>query len=553
MSSIRFVFLLLALAGCRVKENADLIITNANVMTLDERQTRAEAVAIRDGKILAVGGRASIAGRFATTRTEDVNGALVLPGFTDAHLHLMGIGRALQQVNLTGTTAYAEVLDRVKDRLRTVPAGRWVRGRGWDQNDWAVRDFPDHTALSALSPEHFVYLTRVDGHAVLVNRKVLELCGITKATRDPSGGKILRNAQGEPTGVFIDNAIDLITPFIPVPTYDEDSTALAMAMDTCSKAGLTSVHDAGVDMAMLSLYEDFGRRRLLNLRIYAMLEGSLPGLLDTFFQRGPQKDLQGGFLSIAAIKFYADGALGSRGAALLEPYSDQPGHSGLILTETSVLERIANTAIQKGFQVGVHAIGDRGNRMVLDIYERAFAAQHVAGASVRFRIEHAQVLSDRDIPRLAAMGVIASMQPTHATSDMYWAEERLGPARIKGAYAWRRLMNEGTIIACGSDAPVESFAPLWGIYAAVTRQDPKGWPDGGWFPGDRMTVLEAIRGFTTNAAYAAFEETKRGSIEPGKSADLVVLSRDITAIPPADILKTDVLMTIVDGRIVYRY
>lgn len=553
MSCVRFMLLLLALAGCRVKENADLIITNAHVVTLDERQTRAEAVAIRDGKILAIGGRTAIAARFATTRTEDVNGALVLPGFTDAHLHLLGIGRGLQQINLTGTTAYADVLDRVKDRLRTVPAGRWVRGRGWDQNDWAVKTFPDHAALSSLSADHFVYLTRVDGHAVLVNRNVLELCGITKATRDPSGGTILRNARGEPTGVFIDNAIDLITPFIPVPTREEDSTALAMAMDTCTKAGLTSVHDAGVDMATLSLYEDFGRRRLLNLRIYAMLEGSQPGLLDTFFQRGPQKDLQGGFLSIAAIKFYADGALGSRGAALLEPYSDQPGQSGLILTEPSVLERMANTAIQKGFQVGVHAIGDRGNRMVLDIYERAFAAQHVTGASVRFRIEHAQVLSDRDIPRLAAMGVIASMQPTHCTSDMYWAEDRLGPLRIKGAYAWRRLMNQGTIIACGSDAPVESFAPLWGIYAAVTRQDHKGWPDGGWFAGERMTVLEAIRGFTMNAAYAAFEETKRGSIEPGKSADLVVLSRDITTIPPADILKTDVLMTIVDGRIVYRH
>lgn len=549
---VLLILTVLLVSGCRVKENADMVLWNARVITMDDRKPAAHAVAIRDGLIVGVGLNDDILDRFATTRREDLQGATVLPGFTDAHLHLLEIARSLRQLDLQGTTSYEDVLTRTKTRITETPAGRWVRGRGWDQNDWTDKDFPTHDRLTALSPNHFVYLTRVDGHAVLVNRKVMELCGISRLSKDPSGGRIVRDERGEPTGVLIDNAINLVTSFIPLPTRDEDSTALKLALESCAEAGLTSVHDAGVDQSMLALYEDFGRRQKLTVRIYAMLEGSIPGLLEPYLQRGPQRDLYGGFLSVSSIKLYADGALGSRGAALLEPYSDQPDHNGLLLTSPNAIQGVATKALRHGFQLAVHAIGDRGNRLTLDTFEKAFADQHVTGASVRFRIEHAQVLSESDISRLASLGVVASMQPTHCTSDMYWAEDRLGKERIKGAYAWRNLIDHGTTIACGSDAPIESHRPLWGIYAAVTRQDHRAWPDSGWYSDQRMTILEAIRGFTINAAYAAFEENRRGTIETGKQADLVVLSRDITAIPPSEILKTDVLMTLVDGHVVYR-
>ncbi len=539
------------LTACGFKETADLMLVNGKVVTMNDEQPVAEAVAIRDGRIVSVGTNERIRSAYVAGKTEDLQGALVLPGLIDAHMHLLGLGRSLQQLDLSGTADFESVVRLVADRARFTPKGSWIKGRGWDQNDWPTKSFPSHHLLSAATREHYVYLSRVDGHAVLVNENVMKRAGITRSTSDPPGGKILRDATGHPTGVLVDNAIDLITPFLPVPTMEEDSVALTMALQTCVEYGLTTVHDAGVDRTALELYKRFAGAGRLQLRVYAMLSDT-QDLLRSYFDRGPEIGLFNHFLTVRAVKLYADGALGSRGAMLLEPYSDAPGHTGLALNSREYLQRIAGDALRSGFQLGIHAIGDRGNRTVLDVYEQAFQQHGVKGDSVRFRIEHAQVLSPPDIPRFPRLGVIPSMQPTHCTSDMYWAEDRLGPARVRGAYAWRTLMKTGAHIAFGSDAPVESPNPLWGIYAAVTRQDHNGFPQGGWYASEHWTIMEALRGFTINAAYAAFEENLKGSIEPDKLADLVVLSKDITTAGPHEILQTRVVMTIVHGRVVHR-
>ncbi|HNJ72041.1 MAG TPA: amidohydrolase, partial [bacterium] len=413
-------------------------------------------------------------------------------------------------------------------------------------------DFPEHAALTAVSPDHFIVLERVDGHAVLVNQNVLTAAKINRETPDPRGGKIMRNAQGEPTGVLIDNAIDLLIPYIPKYTLSEDSLALEAAMSACLKVGLTSVHDAGVDTNHIDVYKELGRRNKLCVRVYAMLNGFDRRLLDMYYKKGPEKNLFNQFLTIASIKLYSDGALGSRGAALLEPYSDSPQSKGLELMMKPRLEIIATDALKWGFQVCTHAIGDRGNRNTLDAYEAAMKAVPDSATYKRFRIEHAQVVNEADIPRFATLGVIASMQPTHCTSDMYWAEERVGKDRIRGAYAWQKFIKNGVRLAAGSDAPVESHNPLLGVYAAVTRQDAKGWPPGGWYPDQKLSILEALRAFTIDAAYAGFEETQKGSLTVGKMADIVVLSKDITTADPREILNTHVVWTMVGGKIVYR-
>lgn len=553
-------FSMLCTLSCGVKHNADMLITNGKIYTMDANNSVVEALAIRDGKIIDAGTTADITGRYAASRLENLNGQAAYPGFTDAHLHLMGIGRALQRIDLIGTKNFETILEKVKAKAATVPAGQWIQGRGWDQNDWEKKEFPTNEALNALTPDHYVVLGRVDGHAILVNQKVLNLVGITRATQDPPGGQILRNAAGDPTGVLIDNAMDIVYNIIPPPSLAEDREALDLAMESCLAAGLTSVHDAGVDTTGLRLYHDYGANQRLRLRIYAMLDGMQVGLSPTggfmslrdIFIKGPQKNLYNNFLSIASVKLYSDGALGSRGAALLQPYSDDPKNSGLEVTAKDRIQQITEEAIQYGYQVNTHAIGDRGNRNVIDAYETAFKKFNADGKTKRFRIEHAQVISLDDIPRLAPLGIIASMQPTHCTSDMYWAQDRLGAQRVLGAYAWKRLMDSGALICNGSDAPVESNNPLWGIYAAVTRQDHEGKPDGGWYPDQRMTVFEAIKGFTINAAYAAFEEDIKGSLEKGKLADIVVLSNDITTIPPKEILNTKVERTFVNGKVVYK-
>lgn len=540
------------LSGCGLKENADLLLINGRIITVNDINPNAEAVAVRDGRIVEVGATAALQAKYVALQTEDLKGAAVFPGFIDAHLHMNGLGRSLMELDLVGTTSYDEILKLVEARVNSAPANEWITGRGWDQNDWTVKEFPTNEKLNACSGNYFVMLKRIDGHALLVNHKVLTAAGITANTPDPPGGLIVKDSKGNPTGVLIDNAKYLAEKIKPVPTRDDDSLALERAMESCLKAGLTSVHDAGVEPEMIALYKTLSKRGKLKTRVYAMLDGSNPSLLTEYFSAKRDTVEQDHFLKIASVKLYADGALGSRGAALLEPYSDSPGQTGLAVTDPEEMRSIAERALENGYQVCIHAIGDRGNRMALDAYEKALLHTKTYGLDKRLRIEHAQVVNEFDIPRFAKLGVIASMQPTHCTSDMYWAEERVGPKRILGAYAWRKFMENGTVICNGSDAPVESNDPLWGIYAAVTRQDQKGFPPDGWYPDQKMNAMEAIKGFTVNAAYAAFEEKLKGSIEKGKLADMVVLDKDLTAIEPKEILSTSVVMTIVGGRILYR-
>jgi len=428
--------------------------------------------------------------------------------------------------------------------------GTWLRGRGWDQNRWASKSFPTHNMVDGVTKDVFVYLRRVDGHAAWVNQRVIELAKITNATPDPEGGKIIRDMAGNPTGVFVDNAIDLIEEVMPQPSEEERTEAIRKAVEECVKVGLTEMHDMGVDLQELDIYKKLISQKQFPFRVYAAIGGA-GKTWDRYLQRGPEIGTNEGRLMVRALKLYADGALGSRGAALIEPYSDDPANRGLTLTSSDQMKSAATQALEKGFQVCVHAIGDRGNNIALNVYAEVLKSNPAKAKDARFRIEHAQVLEPNDIGRFHQLGVIPSMQPTHCTSDMYWAEERLGSKRVQGAYAWRTLLNTGSIIPAGSDVPVESPNPLWGFYAAITRQDHKGWPEGGWHPDQRMTREEALRAFTLWAAYASFEENTRGTIEEGKVADFTILSDDIMKIEPKKILDASVEMTIIGGDIVY--
>src|SRR6185436_11181520 len=470
--------------------------------------------------------------------------ATILPGLTDAHGHLYGLGLSLDVVPLVGTASYDKVIARVKERAARTPAGEWVIGRGWDQNDWPVKEFPTKDALDAAVPDHPVFLRRVDGHAAIANTMALRTAGVTAATQDPEGGRVIRSANGEPTGVFVDAAMDLVERAVPRPTPAQRKARVLAAAQAIAANGLTEMHDAGIDGATIIAVRELIDEKRFPIRVYAMLGDNEP-LLEKWLRTGPLMNY-GGRLTVRSIKLYADGALGSRGAALLEPYSDDPGNSGLMLAKPEHLADVATRARAKGFQVNTHAIGDRGVRNVIDAYAKAGVE-----AKDRYRVEHLQVISPPDVPRLVERGIIASMQPTHATSDMPWAERRVGPERVKGAYAWRTVLNAGGRLALGSDFPVEDVNPFFGIYSAVTRQDQEGNPPGGWYPDQRLTLAEAIRGFTSDAAYAAFEETSRGAIEPGRLADLTVVEGDLYATPAAELFKTKVLYTIVDGKIVY--
>ncbi|MGH7644749.1 MAG: amidohydrolase, partial [Gemmatimonadales bacterium] len=491
-------------------------------------------------------GAEALAGR----RTErlDAGGRTVIPGMVDAHAHLVGLGQALRTVDLVGTTSYDAVIARVVERAKTARPGEWIRGRGWDQNDWPDKGFPTHEALSRALPDHPVYLTRVDGHAALVNARAFALAGVTAATPDPDGGRFLRDADGRPTGVLIDRAQGMVGAVMPPATPEELREATLAAIAEANRWGLTGIHDAGVGPEAIAVYEELARAGRYSLRNYVMIRSD-DATLERFFRRGPQRGLFGERLWIRAIKLSADGALGSRGAALLEPYTDEPGNTGLVTTAPERIQRVAVRALQSGFQLNVHAIGDRANRLVLDAFEAALAAVPVADH--RFRIEHAQVLDERDVPRFARLGVIPAMQGSHQTSDMYWATDRLGTSRLRGAYAWRSLLNTGVVIPNGSDFPVEVVNPLVSFHAFVTRQDGDNYPAGGWYPAQRTTREEALLSMTLWPAYAAFMEAESGSLSPGKLADFVVLDRDIMTCAVEDILKTSVVMTVLGGRIVY--
>jgi len=428
------------------------------------------------------------------------------------------------------------------------PAGDWILGRGWDQNRWAEKQFPTQASLTAAAPEHPVVLTRVDGHAIWCNRRAMEMAGLGDRAVPIDGGEILVDESGRPTGILVDRASDLIESKIPAARPDEIRRRLKRSMERCAALGLTQVHDAGIGPNELAQYRALLQADQMPIRIWAMLEGD-EAWLESQLAAGVSQDAAG-LLTIRAVKMYADGALGSRGAWLLAPYTDRPDTSGLPVNPTETLERIARLCARYGFQVCTHAIGDRANRTILDVYQRVLAGLP-DGRERRFRVEHAQVLAMADLPRFHALGVIPSMQPTHCTSDMPWAVRRLGPERARYAYAWQTLIRTGVVIPTGSDFPVEAPDPLLGFYAAVTRTDKAGQPPGGWTPMERMTREQALRGMTEWSAYAAFQEKDKGVLAPGKWADITVTDQDLMRIPEGDILKTRVLVTMVGGRIVF--
>ncbi len=547
----------LLLAGCLWRGRGgeppppkDAVIYVADrVRTLDEAAPLAQAFAVANGRFLAVGSQKEVrraAGPEA--RVIHLGAVTVIPGLEDAHAHLLGLGRALGTIDLSGTRS----LDEAREKIRAAPPssfqGEWLIGRGWDQNDWAELGgrFPDRQTLDALWPDRPVALTRVDGHAYWVNSVALRRAQLTRETPDPEGGRILRDAQGEPTGVLVDNAMERVNAVLPQPGDEDRQRWLTAAMTRCAELGLTAIHDAGMDLATFSLLQQWDALDALPLRIYGMVDGSSPDA-EQLLDRGP---FQGRKLSLQAVKFWADGALGSRGAALHAPYSDEPGHHGLLLLTPEELEERTEAFMRAGFQVAIHAIGDRANTLAIELLARNAAATKTP--HLRHRIEHLQIVRPEDLPRMKAAGLIASMQPTHATSDMPWAEARVGPTRLAGAYAWRRVLEAGLPLAFGSDFPVERPDPLHGLYAARTRQDAQGQPPGGWLPDQRLTGEEALRAFTVGSAFAAQAETRRGRIARDLEADFVVLPVDPVDGPPLEVRNQAVLLTVVAGQVVFR-
>jgi predicted amidohydrolase YtcJ len=469
--------------------------------------------------------------------------SVVVPGLTDAHGHVVGLGLSMVRVDLRNCSSPEDCANRVRDMLGKVPTGSWIQGRGWDQNLYPDQQFPTRATLDAVAPSNPVYLRRVDGHAAWANSEALRRAKITRDTPDPPGGKILRDAKGEPTGILVDRAEELVDA-ISLPSEDEVEQAILRAQNLLVSEGLTSVHEMGISTGVADVYLRLARAGRLKIQVYAHWSAD-PETLAEAFRRGPMRasgpdDL----FTLRAIKVYADGALGSRGAHLKAPYSDDPHNTGIVVTPASEIEQISRRALAAGFQVSTHAIGDAANHDVLEAYARAGVTP-----AARFRIEHAQIMDLTDISRFAQLGVIASMQPTHCTSDMPWAEKRLGRTRLAGAYAWHRFLDAGVHLAFGSDFPVELSDPRLGLFAAITRTDVHGQPPGGWLPDQRLTIEQTLSAFTTGAAYAAFEEGWRGELKPGMAADLTVFDGPLDT--PEDIVKRKVLMTIVAGRVVY--
>jgi len=558
------VFILLLPAACSDTEtnqepasvaeqsNTTTLITNARIYTFDPGNTVLLSGSLafnQQGEILALGEAGRMVSAFPEARQVNLEGKTVLPGLIDSHGHLYGLALSFTQANLSGTTSKSEVIGRLREFEAGLPEGEWLLGRGWDQNDWPEQRFPDRADLDAEFPDRPVWLRRIDGHAAWGNS-----AAIAQADKDLSGdwqeegGFIHRDSLGNPTGIFVDGAMSYVGQTVPETSPDLIDAALDVATGTLVSLGLTGVHDPGVDRQVIELYRKKIAEDALPVRVYAMADGV--GATTRWLCDEGQFEDPSGRLVMRSVKLYADGALGSRGAALLEDYSDDPGNRGLMFISGEEMEAALNTVFSCGLQAGVHAIGDAANRLVLDAYERALATY--PDNPGRHRVEHVQILHPDDIPRFAQLDVIAAMQPTHATSDMYWADERLGEQRLAGAYAWQSLLDSGARLAFGSDFPVEQVDPMLGIYAAVSRQDTKGWPEGGWLPAERMSREAAIRAFTLDAAYAGFMENQVGSLEIGKRADFVVFERDIMEIPAEQIPDLKVAETWVDGKRVFK-
>lgn len=557
------MLLLLLLTACKeaatpaetasepVLESDITLVRNARIYAFDDQGAALEDGAMAfsaEGTIEDIGKAEAILSAYPGAEVIDLGGRTVIPGLIDAHAHLAGLAQSFTRANLVGAGSKAEVLDRLRKFESGLPDGAWLLGRGWDQNDWPEKQFPNRQDLDAAFPDRPVWLRRVDGHAGWANsRAMAEVDRDLGGDWQEQGGFIHRDAQGQPTGIFIDKAMGLVEKAVPPDSPELISGALDLATEAMVSQGLTGVHEAGTSLKMLELYRAKIASGAMPVRIYAMADG-MGEALEWLCENGAFHD-PSGLLQMRSVKLYADGALGSRGAALLADYSDDPGNNGLMFMDADTLDGQLRRILACGLQVGTHAIGDRANREVLDALERV--TPEFPDNPGRHRLEHAQILDPMDIPRFARLDVIAAMQPTHATSDMYWAEDRLGGERIAGAYAWTSLAKSGARLALGSDFPVEAVDPLLGIYAAVTRQDLEGWPEGGWLPGERMSREAAVRGFTIDAAYAGFMEDQVGSLEAGKQADFIVLDRDIMQIPAREIPTLKVEQTWVGGKRVY--
>lgn len=549
MTRVALPIVLLALTAVpiRAQETAELVLRGGRFYPVSTPGVVEGGLAVRDGRIVYLGDDAGLSAHVgADTRVVELDGRTVTPGLIDAHSHLQSLGAALERVDLVGSASYAEVIERIRERADATPVGEWIQGRGWDQNDWQEKAFPHHGALSDAVPDHPVWVNRVDGHAALLNARAMDLLGVSSASVDPIGGRFERDGAGEPTGVLVDMAMS-VGSGIPAAEREEHERQIVAGARHCLERGLTTVTEMGISQEMFRAYRGLRQRGELPIRAALFLSGDDAALLDHWFDRGPEIDAEAR-LQVRGVKLYSDGALGSRGAALVEPYADDPGNIGLLITGGDEMAEICERALESGFQVATHAIGDRGNLVTLDAFERCFEEPR---PEARFRIEHAQIMRLNDIERMARLGVIASMQPTHATSDMPWAEDRVGGHRILGGYAWRRVLDAGGRLALGSDFPVESADPRLGLYSAVTRSDLEGEPADGWYPAELLTREEALRGFTLDAAHSLFLEDEIGSLEVGKRADLVVFASDIVGVPAADIPGVEVDMTVVDGEIVF--
>ncbi|MEO7050131.1 MAG: amidohydrolase [Rhodanobacter sp.] len=530
---------------------ADLLVTHVNGYTLDSqgKLQQFQALLIDQGKVVATGGDAELAARAGNAKVVDGHGRTLLPGLIDAHGHVLELGYARNSVDLADTQSLGDALAKVKAYADAHPDATWIRGSGWNQEIWKLGRFPTAKELDAVVSDRPVWLSRVDGHAAWANSAAIKLAGVTKASKDPSGGRIERDASGNPAGVFVDGAAALIEAKAPAPTAQERAAALDTALAEMARVGLTGVGDAGIDLESYRLYRQYADAHKLTARIYAMIRDT-GDVFDVISRDGPLIGYGNDYLSVRTVKLFADGALGSRGAAMLAPYSDAPNNRGLLFMTPGVMTAKIDKAFGRGYQVAIHAIGDRANREVLDSYAAAYKT-HPNAIALRNRIEHAQIVSLEDIPRFKPLHLIASMQPTHATSDMNMAEDRIGDERIKGAYAWRHFLDQGTVIAAGSDFPVESPNPFYGLYSAVTRQDHHGQPPGGWHADQALSLTEALRAFTLDAAYAEHAEKTLGTLEPGKWADFIVVDHDIFKDAPSRLWSTRVLQTWVGGQQVY--
>jgi predicted amidohydrolase YtcJ len=534
-----FLFLT-ALQGISQKKQVDLIVHNAKLYTVDNKFTVASSMAVANGKIVEVGNGRSMLNKYSAKNTLDAGGKFIYPGFIDAHAHFYRYGLGLQTAELRDTKSWAEVISILKKFAQENPEG-WITGRGWDQNDWEVKEFPDKVQLDIQFPDRPVLITRVDGHAAMANQKALDLGGV-RAGMEITGGQF-ETKNGKLTGLLIDNAIGMVRSKIPAPTTMQKKEALLDAQRNCFAQGLTTVDDCGLDYSEVLLIDSLQKTGELKMRMYVMLSDGKANY-DFLFKRGKIKT---DFLNVRSFKVYADGALGSRGASLMEDYSDQPGWKGFLLSRPSHFDSVAAKLSASDFQMCTHAIGDSGNREILRIYGKYLKGKN----DKRWRIEHAQVIHEKDFSAFGRFSIIPSVQPTHATSDMYWAGERLGPQREKGAYAFQQLLNQNGWIPLGTDFPVEDISPFKTFLAAVFRVDAAGWPKGGYQKENALTRQQALRGMTIWAARSNFEEKEKGSLEKGKWADFIMLDQDLMTIPAEKVLSTRVVATFIAGKAVH--